>query len=501
MFRFIIITDRRLKMIKKICIIFMIIIFLMPLFLYPSPANANTNIERESVDEFVTSYMKRNGLPGVSIVIVKDGKVIYEKGYGHDSEGKPLTENSLMRIGSVSKSFTAFAVLQLVDEGKLNLDDPVVKYLPELTMEDPRLQKVTIRHLLSHTSGIPSPTIVPPANNLKAGVERLHDWKLKWQPGEKYLYSNANYWILARLVEVRSGMEFSQYLKQKIFSPLGMDDTLSAINSGDSVKGLSQGYVTAYGTAFPWSELEQMFAGSGGVISTAADMGRWLSMHTNDGKNVNGERLLSKSLLEESYSPQHGSKKYGLGWSLSSSSIKPARISHSGALSTIQAQQDIVPSSGYAVAVMLNSFTTTFEHSYEISSGIIQLTEGQIPDVKAPTPKMIDLSLGCITLVYLILGIKGIMRSKEWSNRRKKHPNWRYYLRLIPQIIPVLFIGWLFFIVPNLQNNSSTIKDAFGIWPATMLFFIVVFLIGVIVTVMRVYYRVRLNKTFPKLYS
>jgi CubicO group peptidase (beta-lactamase class C family) len=479
---------------KGLYIIFILIIFLIPLAFYPSSVNADTIIEKEAIDEFITNYIKHNGLPGASIVIVKDGKVIYEKGYGHDSEGKPLTEKSLMRIGSVSKSFTAFSVLQLVDEGKINLDDPVVKYLPELTMDDTRLQKVTIRHLLSHTSGIPNPTIVPPATTLKAGVNRLQDWKLNWQPGDKYSYSNSNYWILARLVEVISGMEFPKYLKQKIFSPLGMDDTLSAINSGDPVKGLSKGYTTAYGTALPWWELEQMFAGSGGVISTAADMGKWLSMHTNEGENMNGERLLSKSLLEESYSPQPGSPRYGLGWSLSSPNVKPARISHSGALSTIQAQQDIVPSSGYAVAVMLNSFTTTLEHSYEISSGIIQLTEGQIPDAKAPIPKIIDLSLGFITIIYLFLGIKGILRSKEWSNRRKQYAAWRYYLRLMPQVIPALFIGWLFFIVPNLQNNSSTIKDAFGIWPAAMLFLFVVFLIGVMVTVVRIYYRGRLYR-------
>ena len=479
---------------KRIFVIFMLITFLIPLVFNPLSVNANTTIEKEAIDEFVTKYIEHNGLPGASIVIVKDGKVIYEKGYGHDSEGKTLTEKSLMRIGSVSKSFTAFSVLQLVDEGKIKLDDPVVKYLPELTMDDTRLQKVTIRHLLSHTSGIPSPTIVPPANTIKAGVSRLHYWKLQWQPGDKYFYSNANYWILARLVEVISGMEFPEYLKKNIFSPLGMDDTLSATNSGDSVRDLTQGYITAYGTSLPWSELEQMFSGSGGVISTASDMGKWLSLHTNDGKNVNEERLLSKSLLEESYSPQPGSSKYGLGWSFSSPNIKPARISHSGALSTGQAQQDIIPSSGYAVAVMLNSFTTTFEHAYEISSGIIKLTEGQKPDIKAPMPKIIDLSLGFITLIYLFLGIKGIVRSKEWSNRRKQHTTWRYYLRLILQVIPVLFIGWLFFIVPNLQNNSSTIKDAFGIWPAAMLFLIVVFLIGIIVTVMRIYYRARLKR-------
>jgi CubicO group peptidase (beta-lactamase class C family) len=195
----------------------------------------------------------------------------------------------------------------LVDEGKIKLDDPVIKYLPELTMDDVRLQKVTIRHRLSHTSGIPNPMIVPPANSLKTGISRTRDWKLMWDPGDKYMYSNPNYWILARLVEVISGMEFPQYLKQNIFIPLGMDDTLSAINTGDHVEGLSRGFVTAYGTAFPWTELEQMYAGAGGVITTAADMGKWLSMHTNGGENVKGERLLSKSLLNESYSPQPGS--------------------------------------------------------------------------------------------------------------------------------------------------------------------------------------------------
>lgn len=480
---------------KRLCIIFVLITFLIPIFSYPLSVNADTIIEREAIDEFVTNYMERNGLPGASIVIVKDGKVVYEEAYGHDSEGKPLTERSLMRIGSVSKSFTAFSVLQLIDEGKISLDDPIVKHLPELTMDDARLQKVTIRHLLSHTSGIPNPTIVPPANTIKTGVDRLHNWKLKWQPGYKYFYSNANYWILARLVEVISGMEFSKYLDKNIFSPLGMDDTLSATNSGDPVKGLSQGYITAYGTALPWTELEKMFAGSGGVISTASDMGKWLSMHTNNGKNVNGERLLSISLLEESYSPQPGSEKYGLGWALSSQNVKPARISHSGALSTIQAQQDIIPSSGYAVAVMLNSFTTTLEHSYEISSGIIQLIEGQTPDTRAPIPKIIDLLLGFITLIYMFFGVKGIIRSKGWSNRHKQYSTWRYYFRLMPQVILVLFIGWLFFIVPSLQNNSSTIKDVFGIWPAVMLFLIVVFLIGVIVTVMRIYYRKKLNRS------
>jgi CubicO group peptidase (beta-lactamase class C family) len=476
-------------MCKKISYLFLLLIFLF----VPLSAHAAESFDTKDVDEYVTSYLDKNGLPGAAIVIVKDGKVVYEKGYGHDSDGKALTAKSKISIASGTKPFTAFAVLKLVDDGKVKLDEPVINYIPELTLEDERWQQVTIRHLLSHKSGLPNPTIVGPANTLKEGVARIHDWKLHSEPGEKYLYSNANYWTLAYLIEQVSGMEFNDYLTEEVFLPLGMTDSGSFVNSGEIEKAsdLARGHVTLYGTSMPWKELEQMFSGSGGIFSTASDMGKWLSMHTNKGRNEKGELLISQELLKESYSPQSGSKKYGLGWSISSPNVKPARISHSGSISTFQSQQDIVPSSGYAVAVLLNSFTTTLEHPYEISSGIIQLTEGLKPEEKAPTPLIIDLTLGALTLLYLILGIRGIRRSKKWSEKRLHHPSWRFYLRLVPQLIPVVGIGWLLFIVPTLKDNSSTILDAFGLYPAAMILLVVMFIIGLALTIMRVYYRVR----------
>ncbi|MEK4426208.1 serine hydrolase domain-containing protein [Solibacillus sp. FSL K6-1523] len=483
-------------MFKSKRVIFLLI-FIISIHLSHAPISAwaTNSFDPTKVDEYVTNYIEKNGLPGAAIVVVKDGNVLYEKGFGHDSDGNQLTENSIIGIASGTKPFTAFAVLQLVDEGTVKLDDPIANYLPELKMDDDRWEQVTVRQLLSHTSGIPNPTIVAPSYTLNEGVERLHDWKLQSTPGDKYLYSNANYWILAYLVEKISGMAFNDYLDQYIFSPLGMNNSISLVNSGDMTKKLKipQGYVSLYGTTMPWTELEQMLSGSGSIFTTASDMGKWLSMHTNEGKNGKEEQLISPELLKESYSPQFGNEKYGLGWSLSSPSIKPARISHSGSKSTFQSQQDIIPSSGYAVAVLLNSFTTTFEHPYEISSGIIQLTEGKVPKLKAPLPKIIDLSLGVITLIYLILGVRGIIRSQKWTAKRKQQPTWKFCLRLIPQLAPVLGIGWLLFIVPSLQNNSSTTMDAFGLWPAAMIFLAIVFIIGFTLTTLRIYHRLRLN--------
>lgn len=464
-------------------------------FLFPLTTHSAPLLDKEAIDEYVEHYLERNGLPGASIVIVKDGETIHANGYGHDSEGSPITEHSLMRIGSLSKSFTAFAVLQFIDEGTIKLDDLVVKYLPELTMNDHRFQQVTIRHLLSHTSGIPNPTIVSKANTLEKGVKRVQKWQLQSNPGERYSYSNANYWILAWLVENISGMEFAAYLDTKLFAPLGMDDSLSPVNAGDEIPGLPRGYVTAYGTAIPISGMENMFSGSGGIVTTAADMGKWLSMHTNNGVSTAGERLLSTSLLQESYSPQPGSDNYGLGWSLNSSNAEPQRISHSGALTNYQAQQNIIPSSGYAVAVLLNSFTTTFEHAYELGAGIIRLTDGQEPAMKASVSTMIDLLLGLLSLLYLGFGIQGIIRSSNWSYKRQQHSALRYYLRLIPQLIPIAGIGWLFFIVPNLDNNSSTIRDVFGLWPALAILLAIIFLCAVLMVGMRMYYRLKGGKS------
>lgn len=480
---------------RNLLVLMLTTAIITPLLLFPLTAHAAPVIDKDAVDDYVEQYLNRNGLPGASIAIVKDGETVYAQGYGHDSEGSPITEHSLMRLGSLSKPFTAFAVLQLIDEGAVQLDDTVVRYVPNLTMDDGRFQQVTIRQLLSHTSGIPNPIIVPSADTLEEGVERLRQWKLQSNPGEKHFYSNANYWILAWLVQNVSGMEFAAYMDTKVFTPLGMDESLAPVNSRDAVPGLPKGHITAYGTAIPILEMEEMFAGAGGVVTTAADMGKWLAMHTKGGVSASGERLLSQALLDESYSPQPGSEHYGLGWSLSSANIKPQRISHSGSLSSYQSQQDMVPSSGFAVAVMLNSFTTTFEHAYEISTGIIQLTEGQQPAVKTPVPTIIDISIGLLTLLVLGLGIRGIIRSPKWSARRQQHSALRFYLRVTPQLIPIAGIGWLMFIVPLLQDNSSTTLDVFRLWPALAILLAIIFTSAACVTGTRIYYRLKGGRT------
>src|SRR5699024_1869418 len=322
-----------------------------------------------------------------------------------------------MVLGSVSKSITAFAVLQLVDAGKVALDDPVVEHLPEFELDDPRTSQITVRQLLSQTSGLPSPTIVPPAADLTQAVARLGDWQLGADPGERHAYSNANFWLAARLVEVLSGSDFATYLDRNVFEPLGMAATRAVQDLGADDPGLQHGHVTAYGMALPMPEMEQFVAGAGGVIITAEDMCRWLATLTDQGRTPGGEQLLSPRLLEEAQSPQPGSTDYGLGWSISGPDVKPTRVGHSGTSSSHSAQMDVVPSSGYGVVVLLNSFTPTFEHNYAISDGVIEVTEGNSASPGVPVATLIDAGLGLVSLAVLVLAVFGVRRAQGWANK------------------------------------------------------------------------------------
>lgn len=453
----------------------------------PASAVVPGGFDPAKVDAFVTGYLDRHGLPGAAVAVVRDGEIVHEAGYGEDSGGGRLTEYTRLRIGSVSKSFTAFAVLRLVDEGRVALDAPVKRYLPDFAPSD----AITVRHLLSHTSGLPNPAIVGPARSLAEGADRVGGWSLSTKPGTSYTYSNANYWLAARIVEQVSGQNFNAYLADEIFAPLGMNDTVNTTITHDPVSGLTQGHVTAYGGALSVPEAEAMNSGSGGMVSTSHDMAAWLATQQRAGLGPDGRRLLSAKLIRDSHTPQPGAGRAGLGWRRSGAGIVPERISHSGVVSGFNAQQDLVPGSGYGVVVLLNSFTPSAEQAYAISSGIIDVTEGRAPDPGTPTATLIDLFLGALTLVGLALGILGLRRAPRWATRRADRPAWRFALRLLPQLIAPAAAVFLFLVVPELQSNSYTPADVYRLFPALTTLLTALAISGACLTAARVTARVR----------
>ena len=184
----------------------------------------NQDPDFEKIDRYIKSEMKSSGIPGLSISIVKKDKSIFAKGYGNvDSSGSPITTKTPFIIGSTSNSFTAVAIMQLVEAGKIDLDAPVQKYIPWFKVADENSSsKITVRNLLNHTSGISryaAPMVVSRSdlNDLESYVHKLSEVKLNKPVGTTWQYANENYQILGLIVQEVSGITYEDYIKKNIF--------------------------------------------------------------------------------------------------------------------------------------------------------------------------------------------------------------------------------------------------------------------------------------------
>lgn len=267
-----------------------------------------------------------------------------------------------------------------------------------------------------------------------------------------------------------------------MFAPLGMDDTRS-VDVVDDQPGTDGGHVTAYGGALALPELRSLTAGAGGVISTADDLSRWLSMQQRGGVTEDGTRLLSAALIREAQTSVADSS-YGFGWQRTRTSV-PERVGHDGSLTRYSSRLELVPSSGYGVVVLLNSYTPITKHPFEISAGVVGLTEGATPDAGLPIATIVDAGLGVITAVVLGLGVRGARRSSRWAARRRRWPAWRFGPRVLPQLVmPALAVG-VFMVLPTFAGPGVTAVDAFGLWPAALVLLLAGALVGLTLTGLR----------------
>ena len=193
------------------------------LVLFAVTANADT------VDDIVRSRMKERNIPGAAIAIVKNGKVIKQKGYGLASIefNAPVTADTVFEIGSVSKQMTAAGIMLLVQDGKVYLDERISKYLPGTP---DAWKDVTVRHLLTHTSGIKSYTSLTGFElsrrvKIDGFIKQLSSYPLEFTPGEKNIYSNSGYNLLAYIIETQSGKPYMEFMRERVFLPLGMTRT------------------------------------------------------------------------------------------------------------------------------------------------------------------------------------------------------------------------------------------------------------------------------------
>ncbi len=335
-----------------------------------TPASVGMSADRLArIDQLVTDYVNKHFIAGATVLVARRGKIVYYKGIGYDDIEKktPIRRDAICRIASQTKAITSVAVMMLWEEGKISLEDPVSKYIPEFKNPKvldkfkpadssyttvPAKREITIRDLLTHTSGIAYAQIGTKESNAiyyKAGVvggigvdkivlgdkmKILGGLPLMHQPGEKWTYG-LNTDLLGYLIEVVSGMNLDQFFHKRIFEPLGMKDTyfylpkekrnrLTVLNSEDSLGHVQKDSATYSLNGTMWTNYPAMegtyFSGGGGLSSTAYDYGIFMQMLLNGG-TYNGKRILSRTTIRMMTTNQIGDLdvgdgKFGLGFGL-----------------------------------------------------------------------------------------------------------------------------------------------------------------------------------------
>ena len=280
--------------------------------------DAGAATREATIDGWMRDYTGQ--APGASVLVLHDGEPVFRRAYGMaDLEaGTAATPRTNYRLASVSKQFTAACILLLAEDGALAVDDPVRRWLPSLPAA---ADAVTLRHLLGHASGLVDYEDLIPADQTKqvhdADVLRLLEGedRLYFPPGSSYRYSNSGYALLALVVERASGLRFADFLRTRIFVPLGMTATLAREDDGPAVPDRAYGYRLIDDR---WQRTDQSTTsavlGDGGIYSSLEDLARWDAALYDD-------RLLSAASRAQAFTPATPTPEpdvahYGFGWRL-----------------------------------------------------------------------------------------------------------------------------------------------------------------------------------------
>jgi len=317
--------------------------------------------------------LEARGIPGAAVSIVKDGRVIYQRGFGVKEAGESgqVNEHTIFRLGSVSKGFASVLTGVFVEEGLVQWNRPVSSYLEEFKLYDPdQTGRVQVKHLLSHTSGLPRhayTNLVEDGLSLDRIIPRLERVPLIAREGATLSYQNAAYSAIEKVLEVQTDTDFNTLLDNRLFIPLGMDYSSATYddikNSENSARphvyySRSRGYV-------PISISRKYYnaVSSGGINASASDMGKWLLLLTGHHPNV-----ISKETLNEIYEPvvtlnnrrfsrywnSVNRSQYGLGWRVLDNSGQRI-VYHGGYVNGFRSEVAFAPDDGIGISILINA--------------------------------------------------------------------------------------------------------------------------------------------------
>jgi CubicO group peptidase (beta-lactamase class C family) len=334
-------------------------------------ATLQVSAPEESIDAFVDAELPSSGAPGLAYAVVSDGEVtsVGARGVTRIGDDRQVTADTPFLTGSISKSFTALAVMQLVEAGKTELDAPISNYLQAFAAQP--AGAITIRQLLSHTSGFSTlqgnashTDITGGSDELARQVDQLAEVTPAYEPGEKWEYSNTNYQILGRLIEVVGGQDYQSYVTEKILEPIGMEN--SFVSDGEVHESMATGHRPWFGTKRPLPDnmTYRATAPQGGIVASARDLARYLLTMMNgqdDVLSADGKALMMRPASETS-------PGYGLGWFVDSSN---GTVGHSGSSPGFETLATMIPADNEGVVVLVNAGSGTgFGETTQLRNGI-----------------------------------------------------------------------------------------------------------------------------------
>lgn len=311
------------------------------------------------LDSLAGSGVLENRAAGIAAAVVRGNDTLLLKGYGRaDVEWNvPMPADAVFEIGSITKQFTAVAILQLRDAGKLSLDDEITKWLPDF---DTRGNRVTLRRLLDHTSGIKGITEMPefgllvnnprfPRDSAYALIKR---YPFEFPTGEAQIYNNSAFWLLGLVIEKASGGSYEDYVEKKIFEPLGMKRS-TYCNSIENIERRAHGYLVQNGNVRrALTNVHTWPFAAGSLCSTAGDLVTWL-------RALHGGKVLSPSSYQELITPARLNDgtvtRYAMGLGVGRDSRGLSFIGHGGSISGFTAEAGWYPDAQAAIVVLMNS--------------------------------------------------------------------------------------------------------------------------------------------------
>ena len=439
--------------------------------------------ESARIDAWITERMAAHDLPGTAVVVVRDGKVVHLGGYGTaDADGRPVTGDTPFLIGSASKPFTAIVVQQLVEEGRLSLDEPVAPYLEPVADHFPDgFEQATIGQLLNHTGGLSMAVGL-------AGTVEIHDGEdaldrrvvellgepMSSPPGGGFEYSNAGAQLLAAVTEQVTGQPFAEQLRERVFEPLEMTASFASADDprGDDV---ATGHRRWFGQWRP-TDLPYDDAGvaMGYVGSTADDLASFLQAHLEGDPAVpaSAAEIADRRVVPTGWDiPAEGG--YGLGWFVDDLGGEQI-VSHSGSLAHFTAHLLMAPDADLGVAVLSNAsafVTSGHEGQYDLSLGLTRMLLDQEPEPTSPDRIMTyvaPVALWSVVVLLVVAVARFFTRTlPRWRAERHPFACRRWIRRLALPAVAYLAVGVALWMAVPLEAGRHFSPDI-G-WGATLL--------------------------------